>query len=95
MYTRHGHFIALDTFAVLIKYVSEETANRILSEMRDVKLLLEHKEREKLDRYYPPESDILIARDVLINYVKDKTTDEIVSDLVSRGIIRHPKKEAA
>ena len=95
MYTRHGHFITLDTFAVLIKYVSEETANRILSEMRDVKLLLEHKDRAKLDRYYPPESDILIARDVLINYVKDKTTDEIVSDLVSRGIIRHPKKEAA
>lgn len=93
MYTRH--FIALKAFAVLIKYVGEETANRILSEMRDVNLLLEHKDRAKLDRYYPPESDILIARDVLINYVKDKTTDEIVSDLVSRGIIRHPKKEAA
>ena len=93
MYTRH--FIALKVFAVLIKYVSEETANGILNEMRDVNLLLEHNERKKLDRYYPPESDILIARDVLINYVKDKTTDEIVSDLVSRGIIRHPKKEAA
>lgn len=93
MYTRH--FIALKAFAVLIKYVSEETANGILNEMRDVNLLLERNERKKLDRYYPPESDILIARDVLINYVKDKTTDEIVSDLVSRGIIRHPKKEAA
>ena len=95
MYTRHGHFIALDTFAVLIKYVGEETANRILSEMRDVKLLLERNDREKLDRYYPPESDILVARDVLINYVEDKTADEIASDLVSRGIIRNPKKEAA
>ena len=95
MYTRHGHFITLDTFAVLIKYVGEETANRILSEMRDVNLLLERKDRAKLDRYYPPESDILIARDVLINYVKDKTTDEIVSDLVSRDVIRNPDKEAA
>ena len=95
MYTRHGHFIALDTFAVLIKYVGEETANRILSEMRDVNLLLERKDRAKLDRYYPPESDILIARDVLINYVKDKTTDEIVSDLVSSDVIRNPDKEAA
>ena len=95
MYTRHGHFIALDTFAVLIKYVSEETANRILSEMRDVNLLLEHKDRAKLDRYYPPDSDIPIMRDVLINYVKDKTTDEIVSDLVSSEVIRNPDKEAA
>ena len=95
MYTRHGHFIALKVFAVLIKYVSEETANRILKEMRAVNLLLEHNEREKLNRYYPPESDIPVARDVLINYVKDETTDEIVSDLVSRGVIRNPKKEAA
>ena len=51
MYTRH--FIALKAFAVLIKYVSEETANGILNEMRDVNLLLEHNERKKLDRYYP------------------------------------------
>ena len=93
MYTRH--FIALEAFAVLIKYVSEETANGILNEMRDVNLLLEHNERKKLDRYYPPDSDILIMRDVLINYVKDKTTDEIVSDLVSSDVIRNPDKEAA
>lgn len=93
MYTRH--FIALKAFAVLIKYVSEETANRILNEMRDVNLLLEHNERERLNRYYPPDSDILITRDVLINYVEDKTTDEIVSDLVSSDIIRNPDKEAA
>ena len=52
MYTRH--FKTLKAFAVLIKYFSEETANRILNEMRDVNLLLEHKDREKLDRYYPP-----------------------------------------
>ena len=95
MCTRHGHFIALDTFAVLIKYVSEETANRILSEMRDVKLLLEHKDREKLDRYYLPESDILIARDVLINYVSEKSANEIIDELISRGVMRNPDKEAA
>lgn len=93
MYTRH--FMALKAFAVLIKYVSEETANRILNEMRDVNLLLEHNEREKLNRYYPPDSDIPITRDVLINYVKDETMDEIVSDLVSSGVIRDPDKEAA
>ena len=93
MYTRH--FIALKAFAVLIKYVSEETANGILNEMRDVNLLLEHNERKKLDRYCPPDSDILITRDVLINYVEDKTTDEIVSDLVSSDVIRNPDKEAA
>lgn len=93
MYTRH--FMALKAFAVLIKYVSEETANRILNEMRDVNLLLEHNEREKLNRYYPPDSDIPITRDVLINYVKDETMDEIVSDLVSSDVIRNPDKEAA
>ena len=93
MYTQH--FIALKAFAVLIKYVSEETANRILNEMRDLNLLLEHNERKKLDRYYPPDSDILITRDVLINYVEDKTTDEIVSDLVSSDVIRNPDKETA
>ena len=93
MYTRH--FITLKAFAVLIKYVSEETANRILNEMLDLNLLLEHDERKKLDKYYPPDSDIPIMRDVLINYVKDKTTDEIVSDLVSSDVIRNPDKEAA
>ena len=95
MYKQHGHFIALDTFAVLIKYVSEETANRILSEMRDVKLLLEHKDRAKLDRYYPPESDILIARDVLINYVSEKSANEIIDEMKKRGVMRNPDKEAA
>ena len=95
MYTRHGHFIVLKAFAVLIKYVSEETANRILSEMQDVNLLLEHKDRAKLDRHYPPESDILIARDVLIKYVSEKSANEIIDEMKKRGVIRDPDKEAA
>lgn len=85
----------LDAFAILIKHVSEKTANEIIGVMQASNVFPEPHLREIVHKLYTPEADILVTRAILLKRVSEKTANEIIDEMKARGVIRNPDKEVA
>ena len=79
------NFENLNAFSILIKHVSEKSAN----------VLPIPGDRVIVHELYTPEADIIVARAILIKYVSEKSANEIIEEMKRRGVIRDPDKEAA
>ena len=89
------NFENLNVFSILIKHVSEKSANEIIGVMQASNVLPIPGDRVIVHELYTPEADILVARSILIKYVSEKSANEIIDELISRGVMRNPDKEAA
>ena len=89
------NFENLNAFSILIKHVSEKSANEIIGVMQASNVLPIPNDRVIVHELYTPEADIIVARAILIKYVSEKTANEIIDEMKKRGVIRDPDKEAA
>lgn len=90
-----NNFENLNAFSVLIKYVSEKSANEIIDVMRASNVFPDPHLEEIVHKLYTPEADILVTRAILLKRVNEKAANEIIDELISRGVIRNPEKETA
>lgn len=89
------NFENLNAFSILIKHVSEKSANEIIGVMQASNVLPIPGDRVIVHELYTPEADILVARAILIKYVSENSANEIIDEMKKRGVIRDPDKEAA
>ena len=87
------NFENLNAFSILIKHVSEKSANEIIGVMQASSVLPIPGDRVIVHELYTPEADIIVARAILIKYVSEKAANEIIDELISRGILRAPNKD--